>query len=201
MLEGRAGVIFDLGAGPGSLVRQMAARLPQFVVIGLDISLSMTRRGKERLRAEGVKNALFVVADVHRLPFKSRSMDVIISHGSMHHWSWVDIALAEIKRVMAEEGFIYMSDLRRDAPKEAIQKIAGILNKSQARAFLNSVRAAYTIEELSALVEKAGLKHVRVEPEDFSRRAIARNIRKLKESPMRGLRQAAINLRLVGGSG
>ena len=30
MLKGRAGVIVDLGAGPGSLVREMAARLPQF---------------------------------------------------------------------------------------------------------------------------------------------------------------------------
>ena len=186
MVEGRAGVVVDLGAGPGSLVREMATRLPQFVVIGLDISLPMAQRAKERLRAEGVKNALFVVADVHRLPFKSKSMDVIVSHGSMHHWHRVDIALAEVKRVMVEEGFIYLSDLRRDAPEEAIQKIVGILSKRQTRAFLNSVRAAYTIEELSALVEKAGLKHVRVEPEDFSRRAIARNIRKLKESPMRG---------------
>jgi SAM-dependent methyltransferase len=128
-------------------------------------------------------------------------MDVIISHGSMHHWRRVDIALSEIKRVMAKKGFIYISDLRRDAPEEVIQKIAMMLSKRQARAFLNSVRAAYTIEELSALVEKAGLKHVRVEPEDFSRRTIARNIRKLKESPMRGLRQDTINLRLVGGDG
>jgi ubiquinone/menaquinone biosynthesis C-methylase UbiE len=201
MVGGRAGFVVDLGTGPGNLVKEMATRFPQSVVIGLDISLSMARRGKERLRAEGVRNALFVVADVHRLPFKSRSMDVIISHGSMHHWRRVDIALTEIKRVMAEEGFIYISDLRRDAPEEVIQKIAGILSKRQARAFLNSVRAAYTIEELSALVEKAGLKHVRVEPEDFSRRTIARNIRKLKESLIRGLRQDTINLRLVGESG
>ncbi|MBW2039749.1 MAG: class I SAM-dependent methyltransferase [Deltaproteobacteria bacterium] len=199
LVEGRAGVALDLGAGPGSLVREMATRLPQFLVIGLDISLPMAQRGRERVRAEGVQNVAFVVADVHRLPFKSKSLEVIVSHGSMHHWRRVDIALAEIKQVLAEKGFIYISDLRRDAHDAVVQKIAALLNERQARAFLNSVRAAYTIEELSSLVSEAGLVHIRVEPEDFSRRTVMQNMRELRKSPMRGMRQAAINLRLVGG--
>jgi hypothetical protein len=49
------------------------------------------------------------------------------------------------------------------------------------------------------LTEGAGLREVRVEPEAFSRRTIQQNIRKLRESPMRGMRQASINLRIVGG--
>ncbi len=198
-LKGRAGVAVDLGAGPGSLVMEMAVRLPQFLVIGLDISLPMAQRGRERARAAGVENVAFVVADVHQLPFKSKFVEVIVSHGSMHHWRRVDIALAEIRQVLAEKGFIYMSDLRRDAPDAVVQKIAALLNERQARAFLNSVRAAYTIEELSTLVEGADLGHVRVEPEDFSRRTIMRNIEDLRRSPMRGMRQATTNLRLVGG--
>jgi hypothetical protein len=72
---------------------------------------------------------------------------------------------------------------------------------NQARAFLNSIQAAYTVEELAALADAAGLDRLQVEPEAFSRRTIAKNIQKLKESPMRGMRQAAINLRLVGGVG
>ena len=117
----------------------------------------------------------------------------------MHHWHGLDIALGEIKAVLSERGFVYLSDLRRDAQDEVVQHIATLLNKKQARAFLNSVRAAYTIEELSSLTEGAGLKQFRVEPEAFSRRTIQQNIRTLRDSPMRGMRQANINLRVVGG--
>lgn len=196
---GRAGMAVDLGAGPGSLVTEFATRFPQALVIGLDISLPMAQLAKERAKAKGMTNVAFVVADVHYLPFKIKSLGMIISHGAMHHWRRIDRALGEINEVLAEKGFVYLSDLRRDAPDEMVQYIASLLNEKQARAFLNSVRAAYTIEELSSLTEGAGLKQFRVEPEAFSRRTIQQNIRTLRDSPMRGMRQANINLRVVGG--
>ena len=111
------------------------------------------------------------------------------------------MALAEIKQVLAEGGFVYLSDLRRDAPDEMVQNIASLLNEKQARAFLNSVRAAYTIEELTALTAEGGLGGMQVEPEAFSRRTIAHHIGTLRHSPMRGMQQASLNLRVVGGDG
>ena len=197
---GRTGIAVDLGAGPGSLVMKLAVRFSQLLVIVLDISLSMAQLAKERAKAKGITNVAFVVADVHYLPFKIKSLGMIISHGAMHHWRRIDRALVEINKVLAEKGFVYLSDLRRDAPDEMVQYIASLLNEKQARAFLNSVQAAYTIEELSSLTQGAGLRQVRVEPEAFSRRTIQQNIRTLRESPMRGMRQASINLRIVGGS-
>ncbi len=196
-LKGGGGVAVDLGAGPGSLVMEMAVRFPHVLVIGLDISLAMAQLGRNRAETGGVENAAFVVADVHQLPFKPESVGVIVSHGSMHHWRRIDTALGEIKHVLAEKGFIYMSDLRRDTSGEVAQEIAAFLNEKQARAFLNSVRAAYTIEELSTAVKEVALDHVRVEPERFSRRTIMRNIGNLKGSPMRGMSQSDLNLRVV----
>lgn len=196
--EARTGVAVDLGAGPGSLVRKLAVRCPQMLVVGLDISLPMTKLARDRTAVEDIKNAAFVVADVHHLPFQSQSVEVIVSHGAMHHWRKIDVALAEVKQILAENGFVYMSDLKRDTPDELVRQIASLLNENQARAFTNSIKAAYTIEEFAALTSEAGLGHIRVEPENFSRRTIAQNIKKLKASPMRGMRQAAINLRLVG---
>ncbi|MCJ7663439.1 MAG: hypothetical protein MUO24_04290, partial [Desulfobacterales bacterium] len=109
-------------------------------------------------------------------------------------------ALEQVKQALAEKGFVYLSDLKRDTPDALVEQIASLLNQNQARAFLNSIKAAYTIEELAALATAAGLDRMQVEPEAFSRRTIAQNIQKLKASPMRGMRQAAINLRLVGES-
>jgi ubiquinone/menaquinone biosynthesis C-methylase UbiE len=201
LAKARQGVAVDLGAGPGSLVRELSLRFPQLLVIGLDISLSMTKLARERAKVEGMKNVAFVVADVHHLPFQAQSLEVIVSHGAMHHWRRLDCALEQVKQSLAEKGFVYLSDLKRDTPDALVRHIASLLNQKQARAFLNSIQAAYTVEELAALVAAVGLDHMRVEPEAFSRRTIAKNIRKLKESPMRGMRQAAINLRLVRGAG
>jgi len=200
LAKARQGVAVDLGSGPGSLVRELAARFSQLLIIGLDISLPMTKLARERATVDGMNNVAFVVADVHHLPFKSRSVQMIVSHGAMHHWRRLDAALAQVKQTLAEKGFVYLSDLKRDTPDELVQHIASLLNKNQARAFLNSIQAAYIIEELAALAAEAGLDHMQVEPEAFSRRTIAQNIQKLKESPMRGMRQAAINLRMVGWS-
>jgi hypothetical protein len=115
----------------------------------------------------------------------------------MHHWRGLAQALAEIKSTLAARGLLYLSDLTRAAPDDVVRHIVALLNPKQARAFVNSVQAAYTSEELAQLIAEAGLDTVRVEPEEFSRRTIARNIEKLRRSPMRGLRQPIINIRVI----
>jgi len=197
LAKDRQGVAVDLGCGPGSLVKELALRFPQLLVIGLDISFPMTKLARERTTVE---NVAFVTADVHHLPFQTRSVHMIVSHGAMHHWRELARALAEVQKALADKGFVYLSDLKRDTPDELVREIASLLNENQARAFLNSIKAAYTVEELAALAAAAGLGNLHVEPESFSRRAVARNIEKLRESPLRGMRQAAINLRMVGGA-
>ncbi len=193
------GVAVDLGAGPGDLVKEVASRLQGFLVIGLDISFPMAQLAQRRLKNCNGLNVAFVVGDVHQLPFRPRSIAVVLSQGSMHHWRQIDGGLNQIKEVIAEGGFIYLSDLRRDAPDDVVHAVASLLNEKQARAFLNSVNAAYTIEELTAIVTEVGLNQVKVEPEAFSRRTIVKNISKLKDSPMRGMRQEVLNLRIIGG--
>ena len=126
--------------------------------------------------------------------------DVSLRRGSIH-WRRLDCALAEVTQVIADKGFVYLSDLKRDTPDELVAEIDALLNENKKRAFLNSIKAAYTVEELAAMADAAGLGHLQVEPETFSRMTIARNIEKLRESPMRGMRQAALNLRMVGESG
>jgi ubiquinone/menaquinone biosynthesis C-methylase UbiE len=197
LVKASNGVAVDLGTGPGSLARAVAARCPDLVVVGLDISLPMTRLARDRIAAEGIHNVAFVVADVHYLPFRTQSLAAIISHGAMHHWRRLPQALAEIKRSLAVKGLLYLSDLTRSISDDVVQHIATLLNPRQARAFVNSVHAAYTIEELEQLAAAAGLDTVRVELEEFSRRTITRNIEKLRRSPMRGLRQPVINIRVI----
>ncbi len=73
--------VLDLGCGTGSLVRRLAAALPQASIVGIDISpanIAMARRtsGADEVRIR------FEVADY--LAFAAEPFDLIVSDGVLH---------------------------------------------------------------------------------------------------------------------
>lgn len=67
-------------------------------VITADISLGAALRARERARRHGFR-ALSIVADVERLPFRDRSVDVVFVHDGLHHTERPLAGLAEMARV------------------------------------------------------------------------------------------------------
>lgn len=67
-------------------------------VITADISLGASQRAAERARRHGLTIAS-VVADVERLPFADRSIDLVYVHDGLHHLERPDLGLAEMARV------------------------------------------------------------------------------------------------------
>jgi SAM-dependent methyltransferase len=67
-------------------------------VISSDLSPRACKRASERARRTGLP--LYpVVADVERLPFKSRGVDLVLVHDGLHHLEDPLIGLAEMTRV------------------------------------------------------------------------------------------------------
>lgn len=100
----RAVSVLDLGgrtvvaacAGSG-MDAELLARAGAHVV-ALDISPGAARRIKERARRHSV-DILPVVADVERLPFADRSVDVAFVHDGLHHLEQPELGLTELARV------------------------------------------------------------------------------------------------------
>lgn len=69
-------------------------------VIAADISLGAARRTLERARRHGVEIEP-IVADVQRLPFRDRSVEVVYVHDGLHHLERPAAGLAEMARVAA----------------------------------------------------------------------------------------------------
>lgn len=67
-------------------------------VISSDISLGAATRVRERARRHGV-TILPIVADVERLPFADRSIDVVYVHDGLHHLEDPVAGIAEMARV------------------------------------------------------------------------------------------------------
>jgi ubiquinone/menaquinone biosynthesis C-methylase UbiE len=90
---------------------EIARRSPQVWVTGLDVSPRMIEAAKAAI--EPGQQVVAEVGDVAKLPYRDGSVDLIVSTLSQHHWPDRAAAIAELARVLAPGGRIWIYDLRR----------------------------------------------------------------------------------------
>lgn len=178
------GVAVDLASGLGDLAIEVAKRYPKLKITGIDISEKAVEKARERAKKAKLDNLDFTIGDVHKLAQKDNSVDLVVSHGGIHHWKDVSAAFSEIYRIMKPGALAYISDLRRDAPDEIIKQIEQNLPLAQAKGFINSIRAAYMPEELKKILENAGINNPSITDQIFSRETIMKNKELLRKSKM-----------------
>jgi len=94
----RDGVILDAACGPGTYGRRIASA--SRTVLGIDICMSMMRRGAHYVERGHIPNVHFARATVEALPFRAGLFDAAIVAGSLNHFSDTVLALREINRTM-----------------------------------------------------------------------------------------------------
>jgi ubiquinone/menaquinone biosynthesis C-methylase UbiE/uncharacterized protein YbaR (Trm112 family) len=92
------GVILDAACGPGTYGRRIASA--SRTVLGIDICMSMLRRGARYVERGHIPNVHFARATVEALPFRAGLFDAAICAGSLNHFSDVLLVLREINRTM-----------------------------------------------------------------------------------------------------
>lgn len=162
------GKAVDIGCGPGQILMKLSARLPEWQVFGVDRSLTMMRRataptshgqrGAGGASAAAGRNFYFLGGDGGSLPFCDRSFDLVLCNSVLHHIGDPGRLLAEIRRIAKPDAAILLRDLRRPSRMRFPWHVrwygrhyAGLMYKL----YRDSVRAAYTVEELSAMLYKA----------------------------------------------
>ncbi|HZN91998.1 MAG TPA: class I SAM-dependent methyltransferase [Myxococcales bacterium] len=112
-----AGVL-EVAPGPGYLAIELA-RLGDFRVTGLDISHSFVRIAGENARKAGV-SIDFRQGNASRMPFEDGTFDAIVCRAAFKNFSDPAGALKEMHRVLRPGGVASVFDLRRDAPRDAV---------------------------------------------------------------------------------
>jgi ubiquinone/menaquinone biosynthesis C-methylase UbiE len=98
------GVTLEIGAGTGAVARFCVSAMPCLGrFIGVDIAHSML--------LQHVPHAPAVVGDVHRLPIKSGSVDIGICRQAIHYFNVPEVALTEIRRVLAPHGRLLIAQI------------------------------------------------------------------------------------------
>ena len=110
--------ILDLGCGSGwasRLLARMVSDGPQGFgqVVGIDISDEMVRQA--RAESKDFENVMFVEGSAAQIPWEENFFDKVLSVESFYYYPDQERALAELFRVMAPKGELYiLINLYRD---------------------------------------------------------------------------------------
>ena len=100
--------VLDIGCGDGRITAEIAARVPQGSVIGVDSSHDMIAFASSHFGLELRPNVRFEVADAGSLPFREE-FDLVVSFNALHWLPEQDTALHSIRSAMKSDG---MAQLR-----------------------------------------------------------------------------------------
>lgn len=98
------GVCLDLGSGGGYLGLALAKN-SGFSVYLLDESADMKAIAERNIAEQQLGNRVTALCgDVHNIPLRSGSVDLVVSRGSIYFWEDLARVLLEIWRVLAPDG-------------------------------------------------------------------------------------------------
>ncbi len=149
--------VVDCGSGAGgdSLI---AARLvaPSGWVIGVDMTPEMLAKARANAELAGLRNVEFREGVLEALPVADGWADLVISNGVLNLVPDKAVALAEIFRVLRPGGRIQLADIVLDRP------VPGG-SKTDVSLWTGCIAGGLLEDELRALVEAAGFRHVEVQ--------------------------------------
>ena len=177
------GDVLEVAPGPGYMAIQLA-RMGEYHVSGLDISRSFVRMAQDSARQAGVAID-FRHGDVAHMPYPSESFDYVVCQAAFKNFPEPVAALDEIHRVLRPGAQALIIDLRKDAPRVAIDDEIRSMHLSPLSSLLTRwtfrfglLRAAYTREKLEAVVARSSFGHG-----EFVEDGIGFQLRLLKEAP------------------
>jgi len=163
----KSGNILDVGCGPGLLVKTLAKKSKNFHVVGLDISEYAIYQSKKNTK--NIKNIEFKKGSVYNLPFFDSSFDIIVCKDSFHQFPRDPVkALKEMLRVVKKEGFIFITDLKRDVPEYLLNRVIPP-DSTFKKLLYYSARAAYTKNEMKKIIKDTGGKCISISTRKITR--------------------------------
>jgi SAM-dependent methyltransferase len=98
------GEVLDMGCGPGHHTRRLLDR--GFTVVGADFSDAALEQAEQQIKG----NVRWVQADLTHLPFETGEFTRVLCYGVLMHVPQLELAVAELARVVAPGGVLVISD-------------------------------------------------------------------------------------------
>ena len=166
-LGGGDGHVLDVGTGPAHIPILLAQTAPRVRVTAIDLADHMLAVARARVAESGLGARIAIEkADAKRLRFPDAHFDGVFSNSILHHIPDPVPFLSEARRVLKPGGTFLVRDLLRP-PSEAeawrlVDQHAVGATVKQRQLFFDSFHAAFTLPEMRAMADRAGLADARL---------------------------------------
>ena len=162
------GKVLEIAPGPGYFSLELA-KLGNYQISGLDISKSFVEIARRNAAEAGLKID-FREGNASAMPFEDNTFDFSFCQAAFKNFSEPVQAIAEMHRVLRPGGISVISDLRRDAsPEEIEREIKGMglgrVNESMVRWTFNNMllKSAYSVDEIRCMVAQTPFGQCRID--------------------------------------
>jgi len=158
--------ILDIGTGTGQLPVMLAMANRNLSIVGIDLSRRCLALAAQHAHESGVSERVaFKCVDIENDGWNIEPFDLIISTCSLHHWRHPANVLRETRKLLRQNGNIWILDDAAEATGEQRRRwIARVQDAAGKRLLFRAVYTfescflAYSREELVRLGRLAGLR-------------------------------------------
>lgn len=163
--------VLEIAPGPGYFAIELA-RQGDYRVTGLDISRTFVDLARERA-AEEKARVDFQLGNASEMPFEDESFDFTLCRAAFKNFSEPVRALQEMHRVLKPGGRAVIIDLKRDASKEAVDRMVEAMSLSRVSRWTTKVtfhmmllKRAYTRTQFEEMIARAKFSRTEITESD-----------------------------------
>ena len=155
------GPILDVGTGTAQIPIELCRQHTDVSITAIDLAEHMLLVGEANVRHAGLAERIRLERqDAKHLPSRDGSFGAVISNSIVHHIPEPAAVLAEMVRVVAPGGVLFVRDLLRPENKTILRHLVDVYaagaNAHQRQMFDDSLHAALTLAEIRVLVSALG---------------------------------------------
>ncbi len=106
---GSFATVLDAGCGEGVAFASLQRQFPGASILGVDVNAEAVNAARQAAARTG-GNIQVYQADAAHLPIEAGSVDVVVCHQLLHHCSDPVSVLADLRRVLAPEGWLLVAE-------------------------------------------------------------------------------------------
>jgi cyclopropane fatty-acyl-phospholipid synthase-like methyltransferase len=156
------GSLVDLGCGPADICIRMARAIPGWQITGVDAGENMLKRAAAAVNVANLESRVNLrLAYLPDQSLPSRGFNAVISNSLLHHLPSPATLWDSVRQLAAPGAAITIMDLVRpastDAASAVVERYAADAPQILQEDFYNSLLAAYSIPEILAQLQAAGM--------------------------------------------
>ncbi len=161
--------VADLGCGPGDITLRLARALPGAFIDAYDGAASMLHLARAELATapELAPRIRFHLCHLPHSTLPATFFDVLVSNSLLHHLQDPQALWSAIRHAGRPGARVVVMDLKRPDDEATVQELVATYAAGESdilkRDFYNSLRAAYTPEEVERQLQRAGLQQFQCE--------------------------------------